>query len=61
MKQSEIKGLSTADLKSKLEELKGNYASLKLAHGISPIENPLQLRTIRRTVARLSTELATRD
>ena len=61
MKQSEIKELSTADLKSKLDQLKADYSSLKISHSISPIENPLQLRGIRRTVARLSTELATRD
>ena len=61
MKQSEIKELSTADLKSKLDQLKENYLSLKIAHSISPIENPLQLRGIRRNVARLATELAKRD
>ena len=61
MKQSELKELSTADLKSKLDQLKESYSSLKIAHSISPIENPLQLRGIRRTVARISTELAKRD
>jgi ribosomal protein L29 len=28
-----------------------------MAHAISPIENPLQIRSVRRTVARLATEL----
>ncbi len=61
MKQSEINGLSTADLQSKLIQVKKTYSDLKVAHSISPIENPLQLRTIRRSVARIATELAKRD
>ena len=52
MKQSEIKELSTADLNEKLGELQKNYNDLKMAHAITPLENPLQLRSLRRTVAR---------
>jgi hypothetical protein len=32
-----------------------------MAHAISPIENPLQIRSVRRTVARLATELTKRE
>jgi large subunit ribosomal protein L29 len=32
-----------------------------MAHAISPIENPLQIRIVRRTVARLATELTKRE
>jgi hypothetical protein len=28
-----------------------------MAHALSPIENPLQIRSVRRTIARLATEL----
>ena len=61
MKQSEIKELSVAELQEKLSEVKKSYAELKMAHAISPLENPIQLRTIRRTVARIATELTKRD
>jgi large subunit ribosomal protein L29 len=61
MKQSEIIGLSTAELKEKLSQLKKTYAELKTAHTISPIQNPLQIRTVRRGVARLATELSKRE
>ncbi|MDO5607000.1 MAG: 50S ribosomal protein L29 [Capnocytophaga sp.] len=61
MKQSEIKNLTIAELQSKLSEVRKSYADLKVAHAISPIENPIQLRTIRRTVARLATELTKRE
>jgi large subunit ribosomal protein L29 len=58
MKQSEIKELSTPDLVEKLGETKKSYADLKMAHAISPLENPIQLRHLRRSVARMATELS---
>jgi len=61
MKQSEIKELSVADLQEKLGEIKKSYADLKMAHAISPLENPIQLRSLRRTVARIATELTNRE
>ena len=60
MKQSEIKELSVAELQEKLSETKKSYADLKLAHAISPLETPMQLRNVRRTVARIATELTNR-
>ena len=61
MKQKEIKDLSAAELQEKLNQTKKAYADLKMAHAISPIENPLQIRGVRRTVARLATELTKRE
>ena len=61
MKQTEIKDLSAAQLQENLSQAKKTYADLKMAHAISPIENPLQIRSLRRTVARLATELTKRE
>lgn len=61
MKQTEILEASTADLNEKLAELKINYAELKMAHAVSPLENPSQLRLQRRSIARIETELTKRD
>ena len=61
MKQSEIKELSTAELQEKLSEMKKSFSDLKMTHAISPLEKPIQLRSIRRSVARLATELIKRD
>lgn len=61
MKQSEIKNLSAAELQEKLGQAKKTYADLKMAHAISPIENPLQIRGARKAVARLATELTKRE
>lgn len=61
MKQSEIKNLSSAELQEKLSELKGVYAELKSAHAIAPIANPLQIRNLRRSIARINTELTKKE
>ena len=61
MKQSEIKNLSVADLQAKLVQVKKTYNDLKMAHAISPIENPLQMRTLRRSVSRIATEITKRE
>ena len=61
MKQSEIKELSTAELQEKLSDTKKTYVDLKMTHAISPLENQIQLRPVRRSVARLATELTNRE
>ena len=61
MKQSEIKELSVADLQEKYSTLKKNYADLKMAHAISPLENPQEIKALRKTVARVATELNSRQ
>ena len=61
MKQSEIINLSAAELQVKLTESRKTYADLKTTHTISPIQNPLQIRAMRRTIARLITELSKRE
>ncbi len=61
MKQSEIANLSAAELQEKLNETRKAYNDLKMAHAVSPIQNPMQIRSVRRTVARLATELSKRE
>ena len=61
MKQSEIKNLSVAELQVQLGQLKKAYAEVKSAHAISPIANPLQIRSARRVIARVATELSKRE
>ncbi|PQB06022.1 50S ribosomal protein L29 [Aureitalea marina] len=61
MKQSEIKEATTADLQERLNELNKSYTDLKIAHAISPLENPIQLRAQRRAMARIATELTKRE
>jgi large subunit ribosomal protein L29 len=61
MKQSEITKASTAELHEKLVEIKKEHADLRIAHAISPLENPIQLRGLRRSVARIATEITKRE
>ena len=61
MKQSEIISLSAAELQEKLSQSRKTYADLKTTPTISPIQNPLQIRATRRTIARIETELSKRE
>ena len=61
MKQSEINEASTAELQEKLSENKRAFSDLKMAHAITPLENPIQLRAQRRAIARIVTELTKRE
>ena len=61
MKQSEITKASTAELHEKLAEIKKEHADLRIAHAIAPLENPIQLRGLRRAVARIATEITKRE
>lgn len=61
MKKAEIKNLSVEDLKVQLADAKANYTKLKLAHKISPVENPIQIRDLRKTIARLNSELTNKQ
>ena len=61
MKQIDIKDLSIDDLNEKFVEQKDVLNKLKLSHSVSPIENPAQIKQVRRTVARLTTEIRKRE
>jgi large subunit ribosomal protein L29 len=61
MKQTEITKLSVQDIKSNIESFSDKLTKMKLGHGVSPMENPLQIRSLRKTIARLNTELTKRE
>ena len=61
MKQSEIINLSDADLVEALESSKQKIAELKMAHTLTPLENPMQIRSIRKSIARMNTEITKRN
>jgi len=57
--KNNFKTLSADQLREKHAELTALYAKMKFAHGVSPLENPMQLRTIRRDIARINSYLST--
>ncbi len=56
-----IKDLSLADLKAKIQEDELRMKKLEFAHAISPLENPMNIRGLRRDIARLKTELKKKE
>lgn len=52
-----IHGMSESDLKARLEEDKQRLKKLEFAHAISPLENPMTIRGLRRDIARVITEI----
>ena len=61
MKISEIKELSTPDLLERIDTEKTMLVRLKLNHAISPLDNPQKIKEARITIARLMTELRSRE
>ena len=61
MKNSEIKNLSVEELKSQIAADSKSLTTLKFSHAVSPIENPLSIRSLRRQIARLKTELTAKQ
>jgi large subunit ribosomal protein L29 len=61
MKQQEITSMSVQDLKDQIANNTDRLIKMRLSHKVSPMENPLQIRSLRRTIARLKTELTKRE
>ena len=52
-----IQGLSEEDLQARIKEDEQRLKKLEFAHAISPLENPMSIKNLRREIARLKTEL----
>ncbi len=61
MKIAEIREMSTSDLVERVEAEKVNYNHMILNHAISPLDNPTKIKQLRRTIARMNTELRERE
>ena len=61
MKTREIKELNNKEIQERLDAEVSRLDLLKLNHSISPLDNPLQIKEVRRTVARFATELRQRE
>lgn len=61
MKQAEITKMSIEDVKSSISNFSEQLVKMKLAHKVSPMENPIQIQKVRKTIARLKTELTKRE
>jgi large subunit ribosomal protein L29 len=55
-----LKDLNENDLKARILEDSLRLKKLEFAHAISPLENPMTIRGLRKDIARLKTELQKR-
>ena len=51
-----LKDLSETDITSKIREDEQRLKKLEFAHAISPLESPVNIRMLRKDIARLKTE-----
>lgn len=56
-----LAGLNVQDLQARIQEDEQRLKKLEFAHGISPLENPMSIRGLRREIARLKTELKKKE
>jgi len=61
MKTKEIVELDDKALVEKLQNARAKLDQLKLTHAVSPLENPSQIKAVRRDIARMLTVLRQRE
>ena len=61
MKIAEIREIATNELAERIQTEVANYNQMVLNHAISPLENPAQIKSLRRTIARMKGELRRRE
>jgi large subunit ribosomal protein L29 len=56
-----VTGLSAEDLKAKIAEDELRLRKLSFAHSVTPVENPMTIRALRKDIARLKTVLRSKE
>ena len=57
MKASEMKKLSTAELETKLKDLKAELFNLRFQLAIKQLDNPMRVSAVKKDIARVKTVL----
>ena len=52
-----LKTMTVQDLQARVKEDELRIKKLKFAHAVSPLENPMSIRDVRKDLARTKTEL----
>ena len=55
MKAKELKNLSVEELAKKLDDLKKDLFMLRMQHATNQLDNPMQLATVKKDIARVKT------
>ena len=61
MNYNEIKELTTKELKEIVADDMTNYTKIKIAHAVSPLDNHMRIKELRKKIARIKTELRKRE
>ena len=61
MKNNEVRELAMQDLVERLEGAQAKLQQMKLNHAVTPLENPSQIKLVRKDIARMKTELRRRE
>ena len=57
MKASEVRKMSSAELESKLMDLKKDLFQLRLQHATNQLDNPIRIAEVKKDIARVKTIL----
>lgn len=60
-KKESLRELSISDLNDRLDADRLQLVKMRLNHAVSPIENPRNIRSTRKEIARILTELRRRE
>ncbi len=55
MKANDIRKLTAAELEAKLMDLKKNLFTLRMQHATNQLDNPMQIATVKKDIARIKT------
>jgi large subunit ribosomal protein L29 len=61
MKSSVLIEMPDNEIRDLLLEERDRLAKMKMSHAVSPLENPHQIRSAKRTIARIMTEIRRRE
>ena len=61
MKAKEVKEMTSEELVAKLAELKNEYFNLRFRLASGQLENPASIKTCKRDIARINTEIRARE
>ncbi|MBK8700449.1 MAG: 50S ribosomal protein L29 [Saprospiraceae bacterium] len=60
-RNTELKSMSVEQLQHEVTELDSNISKLKFDHAVRGLQNPLEIRNTRKEIARLNTEIRSRE
>lgn len=61
MKTAVIRELTTKEIEERIDAEKTVMTKLRMNHAVSPLDNPMKIKTTRKVIAKMQTELRNRQ